>query len=71
MASIINKVVYGSIGLAVLFVLLPNLVMPFFNTSYNYTITGLAAATTQGILLLVFILALIGFAVDYIPRTRR
>lgn len=65
--SLVNKVILGSIALAVLFVLLPNLVMPFFNTSYNYTITGLAAATTQGIILLVFILALIGFSVEFIP----
>lgn len=70
MGSLINKVIMGSIALAVLFVLLPNLVMPFFNTSYNYSITGLSAATTQGIILLVFVLALIGFAVEFVPRVR-
>ena len=69
--SILSMVVYGSIGLTVLFLLLSTIVLPHFNTTYNYTVTGLSTATTQGIFLLVLILALIGFAVTYIPKVGR
>ena len=64
--SIINTVVYGAIGLTILFLLMSTVVLDHFNTTYNYSITGLSASTTQGIFLLVLILALIGFAVQYI-----
>jgi hypothetical protein len=69
--AMVNKVIMGSIALAVMFVLLPNLVLPFFNTAYNYTITGLAATTTQGIYLLVLVLALVGFAINFVPKVTR
>jgi ABC-type phosphate transport system permease subunit len=68
MESIINTVVYGSIGLVVLFLLLTTIVLPYFNASYNTTVTGLSSSFLQGILLLVFILAMIGFAIRYIPK---
>lgn len=71
MASIINFVIYGAIGLTILFLLLSTIVLPHFNTTYNYTVTGLGTATTQGLFLLVLVLALIGFAVRYIPRGTR
>lgn len=66
--SIINKVIYGSIGLAVLFLLLPNLILPFFNESYSYEVTGMSSGMLTGIMTLVLILSLIGFAVYYIPK---
>ena len=69
--SIINKIVMGSIGLTVLFLLMSTIVLTNFNSTYNYEITGLSAATTQGLFLLVLVLALVGFAVEYLPRTRR
>jgi len=71
MTSIINKIIYGAIGLTVLFLLMSTIVLPHFNTTYNYTVTGLSSATTQGLFLLVLVLALIGFSIEYLPRTRR
>jgi len=68
--SIINTIVYGAIGLTVLFLLMSTIVLSHFNTTYNYTITGLSAATTQGLFLLVLVLALIGFAVQYIKGVK-
>lgn len=68
MDGIINTVVYGAIGLVVLYLLLATIVLPNFNTTYNYTITGLSASVTQGLLLLTLVLALIGFAVRYLPK---
>jgi type II secretory pathway component PulF len=66
--GIIGKVVYGAIGLVVLFLLMSTIVLPQFNTTYGYTVTGLSSATTQGIFLLVLFLALIGFAIAYLPK---
>jgi len=68
--GIIQKVVYGSIGLTVLFLLMSTIVLPNFNTTYGYTVTGLASATSQGLFLLVLVLALVGFAIEYLPRVR-
>ena len=69
--SIISKVVYGSIGLTVLFLLMSTIVLPHFNTTYGYVVTGLSAATTQGLFLLVLVLALVGFGISYMPRVGR
>jgi len=66
--NIVNMVVIGSIGLTVLFLLLSTIVLPQFNTTYNYSVTGLSASTTQGLFLLVFVLALVGFGIAYLPR---
>lgn len=68
MDGIINNVVYGAIGLVVMYLLLATIVLPNFNTTYNYTVTGLSTATLQGLLLLTLVMALIGFAIRYIPR---
>ena len=68
--SIITKVVYGAIGLTVLFLLMSTIVLSHFNTTYNYTVSNLSSTTTQGIFLLVLVLALIGFAVDYLPKMK-
>jgi predicted transporter len=68
MDGIINTVVYGAIGLVVMYLLLTTIVLPNFNSSYNYTVTGLSATVTQGLLLLTLVLALIGFAVRYLPK---
>lgn len=69
--SLVNKIIMGSIGLTVLFLLMSTIVLDHFNTTYNYTVTGLSATTTQGIFLLVLVLALIGFAIEYLPKARR
>ncbi len=68
MSSMIRNVVLGSIALVVLFLLMATIVLPNFNTTYNYTVTGLSPAITQGLFLLVLTLALIGFAIPYLPR---
>lgn len=68
MPSIINRIVYGAIGLTVLFLLLSTIVLPHFNSTYNYAVTGLSVTVTQGLFLLVLVLALIGFAIPYLPK---
>lgn len=68
--GIIDKVIYGSIGLAVLFLMLSTIVLPYFNTTYNYVVTGLSSTFYQGIMILLFFLAILGFAMAYIPRKR-
>ena len=68
MANIINKIVYGSIGLTVLMLLLSTVVLDHFNEAYNTGVTGLSSSTTQGLILLVLVLALIGFAVGFLPK---
>jgi len=71
MSDIINKVIYGAIALAVLFLLIPTIVLPYFNMSYNYVVTGLSTAQSQGIMLIILFLAMIGFAVYFIPKVRK
>lgn len=71
MANLLNKIIMGSIGLTVLFLLMSTIVLTHFNTTYNYTVTGLSAATTQGLFLLVLVLALIGFSIEYLPSAKR
>lgn len=68
--GIINTIVYGSIALTVMFLLMSTIVLPHFNTTYNYAITGLSAATTQGLFLLVLVLALVGAAITFLPKVR-
>ena len=70
-SGIINMVVYGAIGLTVLFLLMSTIVLPQFNTTYGYVITGLSTSTTQGLFLLVLVLALVGFAITYLPKIGR
>ena len=55
-SGILNVVIGIGIGLTVFFLLMSTIVLPHFNTTYNYTVTGLSTATTQGIFLLSFIL---------------
>lgn len=71
MDGIINTVVYGAIGLVVMYLLLSTIVLPNFNTSYNYTVTGLSSSITQGLLLLTLVLALVGFAMRYLPKFKK
>jgi len=69
--DLLNKIIMGSIGLTVMFLLMSTIVLTHFNTTYNYSVTGLSAATTQGLFLLVLVLALIGFGIEYLPSARR
>ena len=69
--SIVNTIVIGAIGLTVLFLLMSTIVLPQFNASYNTPVTGLSSATLQGLLLLVLVLALIGFGIRYMPSARK
>lgn len=71
MSEIINKVIYGAIGLTVMFLLMSTIVLPQFNIAYNTAVTGLSSATLQGMFLLVMVLALIGFSLPYIKSVRR
>lgn len=67
----LNSIIKGALALAVLFLLSANIILPYFNTTYNYTVTGLSASTTQGIFLIVLVIALIGFAMYFIPRMKK
>lgn len=71
MSGIINQIIYGAIGLTVLFLLASTIILPNFNTTYNYPVTGLSSTTLQGMFLLVLVLALIGFSVRYLPSAKR
>ncbi len=70
MKDLVTKVIYGSIALAVLFIMLSTIVVPNLNTTMQGNITGIENTTWQGILTLVVILALIGFAIAYIPHKK-
>lgn len=76
----LQTVVGVGIGLAVLYLLISNLIMPFYNTAGDVNVytnttptTGLGTSTSgimtkatyQGILLLVFFLAIIGIALSF------
>jgi len=65
--KVTEKVVGIGIGLTVLFLLLNSIIMPNYNTagSTNITSTGLTSTTYTGILLLVFVLAIIGVAMAF------
>ncbi len=67
-SGLLEKVILGSIALAVLFLLLNTIVVPNLNDTMQGNITGISNTTWQGILLLVMVLALIGFAMAYMPR---
>ena len=70
MKNILNTVVGIAIGLTVLFVLLNSIVMTNYNTvgANNWLGTGMTAATFQGLLLLIFVLAMIGVAMAFFKK---
>lgn len=65
------KVVGVAIGLTVLFLLMSTIIMPNYNTAggTNITATGLTTSTYTGLLLLVFVLALIGIAMSFLKKS--
>jgi hypothetical protein len=67
----LDKIVSIAIGATVFFLLVATIVLPQFNTSYNYTVTGLSASTLQGLLLLVLVMALIGVATRFIKSGKK
>jgi cytochrome b561 len=68
--GIMNKVVGIGIGLTVLFLLLASVIMPNYNIagSTNISGTGLTATTYTGLLLLVFVLAIVGIALTFLRK---
>lgn len=69
MSKLLNLVVIGSIAATVFFLLAATIILPQFNTAYNFSVTGLSVATTQGLLLLVLVLLLVGVGIQFMPRT--
>jgi cytochrome b561 len=74
-----NKVVGIGIGLTVLFLLLASVIMPNYNiagninTATNYTPEGptggiMSQLTYTGLLLLVFVLAIVGIALTFLRK---
>lgn len=70
MKNIMTTIVSISIGLTVLFILLNSVVMSNYNTvgGGNWLGTGMTATTFQGLLLLVFVLAIIGIAMSFFGK---
>lgn len=64
----IRSIVGAAVGVTVLYLLLSTIVLDHFNTTYNYQVTGLSIATTQGLFLLTFVLFLIGIAMSYMGK---
>jgi len=67
-AGILAVVIGIAIGMTVFYLLLSTIVLSHFNTSYNYTVTGLSTATTQGLFLLTFVLGCIAVALTFFKR---
>ena len=72
MSEIMTRVVGIGIGLTVLFLLLNSIIMPNYNTTGSATVTntGMSTATYQGILLLIFVLAMVGIAMAFFKSTK-
>lgn len=70
MADIMEKIIGLALGLGVLFLMTTNVILPFFNGSYNYTVTGLTASTLQGILLIILLVGLVGAVVTIYKRSK-
>ena len=67
----VKSIVNVALGITVFFLLMSTIVLTHFNTVYNYSITGLAAATTQGLFLLVLVLAIIGVGMSVMPGGKK
>lgn len=59
MDSILNKALMIIIVLAATFLLTSTILLVFFNTAYNYVVTGLSTSTTQGLMLFLLFIGLI------------
>jgi len=66
--KIINMVFAISLGLAFLFLLSTTIILPYFNDSYNYVVTGLSQTTTRGIFLIVLLAGLVSFILYMLPK---
>jgi phosphoglycerol transferase MdoB-like AlkP superfamily enzyme len=64
----VHTAVYTSVALVVLFLIFSTQVMPLFNQTYNFGVTGLSSTMNAGIWTLVFVLAVIGMAVLFLPK---
>lgn len=60
-----EKIIGGSLALGVLFLMTTNVILPFFNSTYNYVVTGLSTTVLQGILLILLLVGLIGMIVSF------
>ena len=67
----IQSIVNVALGITVFFLLMSTIVLTHFNTVYNFSVTGLAAATTQGLFLLVLVLAIIGVGMRVMPGGKK
>jgi hypothetical protein len=67
MGRAMDKAIDIPLALTVTFLLLSGIVLANFNTAYNYVVTGLSSATTQGIMLILLVIALFGL-VDHFRK---
>ena len=67
----VKNIVNVALGMTVFFLLMSTIVLSHFNTVYNFSITGLGAATTQGLFLLVLVLAIIGVGMSVMPGGKK
>ena len=61
MSKAMDKAIDIPLSLTVFFILLVGIVLVNFNTAYNYTVTGLSSSTSQGIVLIVFVIGLFAY----------
>lgn len=64
--GLLMKVLMIVIVLATFFLLSATILLPFFNTSYGYTVTGLSTSTTQGLSLFVLFIGFIAVIIGMI-----
>lgn len=67
--SLVDTAIGIGLGLTVLFLLGSTIILPRFNEAYNTSVTGLSASTTQGLLLIVLAIGLIGVAQRFYKKS--
>lgn len=61
MSKAMDKAIDIPLALTVFFLLLTGIVLVNFNTAYNYVVTGLSTSTSQGVILIIFVIGLFAF----------
>lgn len=70
MDGMLDKALMIIIILAAVFLLSATILLPFFNTVYSYVVTGLSAATTQGMFLFLLFIGLIAIILGILKAVK-
>jgi len=68
--DLIDSAIGIALFLGIFYVMVAYIILPFFNLSYNVTVTGLSPGITQGLLLITLVVGIIA-AVKLLLRTRK